>query len=146
MRIKSRLEISKVGQIKKKEMSSCKKLWFSKLNIFEIRCSRTLICQTMNFVRWNSLSLKNQRFTPSGCKDIGILLLYFCSKNSVLLPKYLEIPPKKTGNFLIWNLGNGKWVLFKSKITSKTKPCTLLVKLTWKKPLTLEGLLGPDPK
>ena len=33
---------------------------------------RPFIFQTMNSVRSNCLSLKYQRFVPSGCKDIGI--------------------------------------------------------------------------
>jgi len=39
--------------------------------IFATRCRRPLLFQTVNSVRWTSLSLKYQRSTPSGCKGIG---------------------------------------------------------------------------
>ena len=41
-------------------------------DIFANRCRRPLIFPTLNYVRSISLSLKDQRFTPSGCTDIGI--------------------------------------------------------------------------
>ena len=50
--------------------------------IFATQCRRPLIYQTMNNFRSIRLSLKYQRFTPSGCKDIGIRV---CDKNSVNL-------------------------------------------------------------
>ena len=34
--------------------------------------------------RWNNLSLKCQRFTPSGCKEIGIRNLEFIAKTQFL--------------------------------------------------------------
>ena len=37
----------------------------------------------------NSLSLKYQIFTPSGCKDIGTKKLLFVAKNQVILPWHL---------------------------------------------------------
>ena len=40
--------------------------------IFTTRCRRTLIFQTKNDVKYNSLSLKYQKFTTSGWKDMGI--------------------------------------------------------------------------
>ena len=40
--------------------------------IFSTHPLRTEICQTTNSVGSNNLSLKYQRFTPSGCKDIEI--------------------------------------------------------------------------
>ena len=48
------------------------KFWFSNPNIFAMRGCRPLIFQTINFVRSNMLSLKYQRFTLWGCKDIGL--------------------------------------------------------------------------
>ena len=36
----------------------------------------------MNSVKSNKLSLKYKRFTPSGCKDIGIIKIRVCGKNS----------------------------------------------------------------
>ena len=60
------------GQIYSKEWSVCHKLKFSYCNIFAIQCRRPSIFQTMNVVRSNNISLKYQRFIPSGCRDIGI--------------------------------------------------------------------------
>ena len=54
-----------------KELSFCHKLWFSDFNIVATQCHRSLIFQTMNAIRSNNVSLKYQRFTPYGCKDIG---------------------------------------------------------------------------
>ena len=41
----------------------------------------------MNFVRSNNLSLKYQKFTPSGCKNIRILKLGFVAKTQFLSQK-----------------------------------------------------------
>ena len=60
------------GQTKVKEMSLCHKLRCFNPYIFATQCRRPLTFQTMNSVRLNNLSLKYQRCTPSGCKDIGI--------------------------------------------------------------------------
>ena len=43
-----------------------------------------LIFQTINSVRSNSLSLKYQRFTPSGCKAIGVRKCKFVAKTQLL--------------------------------------------------------------
>ena len=40
--------------------------------------------QTMNSVRSNNVSLKYQRPTPSGCKDIGIIKFEFVAKTQFL--------------------------------------------------------------
>ena len=40
----------------------------------------------MNYVRSNSLSLKNQMFTLSYCKDIGIRKFEFVAKTQFLKP------------------------------------------------------------
>ena len=47
-------------------------------------CHRTEIYQTMNPDTSNNLSLKYQRFTPSGCKDIGIKKFEFVAKTQFL--------------------------------------------------------------
>ena len=49
-----------------KKLSFCHKLEFSNIYIFATQCRRPLIFQTMNSVRSNNLSLKNQWYTPSG--------------------------------------------------------------------------------
>ena len=54
---------------------------------------RPLIFQTINSGRSSSLSLKYQRFTPSGCKDIGVRKYKFVAKTQFLrleLKKKLE--------------------------------------------------------
>ena len=40
--------------------------------------------QTMNLVRINSLSLKYERFSPTGCKDIGNRTFEFVAKTQFL--------------------------------------------------------------
>ena len=46
-------------------------------------CRRAKIFQTSNSVISNNVILKYQRFTPSGCIDIGIRKLKFCGKDSI---------------------------------------------------------------
>ena len=55
-----------------KELSFYHKLRFPNSFNLATLFSRPLIFQTINSGRSNSQSLKYQRFTPSGCKDIGI--------------------------------------------------------------------------
>ena len=43
--------------------------------------------QNMNSVRPNNLSLKYQRYTQTGCKDIGIKQFEFMTKNQLLYKK-----------------------------------------------------------
>ena len=43
-----------------------------------------MIFQTINSVKSNSLSLKYQRFTPSGCKDIRVRKCEFVAKTQFL--------------------------------------------------------------
>ena len=47
--------------------------------------------QTMNSVRWKNLSLKYQRFTPSGGKNIGISKSEFVTKTQFLFLGLLNI-------------------------------------------------------
>ena len=54
--------------------SSCSEA--NKPYIFATQCRRPFIFQTMNSVRSKSLSLEYQRFTPAGCKDMGIISLW----------------------------------------------------------------------
>ena len=44
---------------------------------------QNLTLHTMNTVRSNNLSLKNQRFTPSGFKDIWIRKFEFAAKKNL---------------------------------------------------------------
>ena len=67
-----------------KELSFCNKLWFSNFNIVATQCRRPLIFQTMNSVRLSNVSLKYQRFTSSGCKDIGVTKTEFVAKTQFL--------------------------------------------------------------
>ena len=69
---------------KGKELSFCRKLYFSKLYIFATQSRRPLMFQTMNSVMPNNLSLKYQRFTSSDCKDIGINQFEFLTKTQLL--------------------------------------------------------------
>ena len=56
------------------------KLWFSNFNIVATQCRRPLRFKTMNAVRSYNVSLKYQRSTSSGCKDIGITKIEFVTK------------------------------------------------------------------
>ena len=73
----------------KKVLSLCHKLKFSNPNTFATQCRRPQIFQTINSVRSNNVSLKYQRPTTSGCKDIGIRKFEFvsCDKDSISLQK-----------------------------------------------------------
>ena len=52
-----------------KELSLCHKIKYSCSYILATQCRRPLIFQTINSVRSNNLSLKYQRFTPTGCRE-----------------------------------------------------------------------------
>ena len=67
-----------------KELSLCHKLWFSYPYIFATQCLRPHVFQNKYTVRSNNLSLKYQRFTPSGSKDMGIKKFKFVTKNQFL--------------------------------------------------------------
>ena len=75
-------------------MSLCHKHWFSNLYIFGTKCCRPSIFQTMNSVRSNILSLKYQRFTTSGSKDIGVWIFGFLAKSQLLSMQFCTIPRK----------------------------------------------------
>ena len=79
-------------------MSLCHKLWFSNPYIFGTQCLRPYLFQTKYSVRSNNLSLKYQRFTPSGSKDIGIQKFKFVTKALFLL--FVSLQYK---NFELWN-------------------------------------------
>ena len=63
-----------------KELTLCHKLSFSKPYIFGTKCCRPQIFQTMHSVRSNNQSLKYQRFTTLGSKDICIRKSEFVAK------------------------------------------------------------------
>ena len=65
-----------------KELSLCHKLWFSNPYIFTTQCRRPDTFQTVNSVGSKNLSLKYQKFTPYGYKDIGIRTFESCDKDS----------------------------------------------------------------
>ena len=88
----------------RKELSFfCHKLRFSNPYIFATRFRWSLIFQTMNSVWSNSRSLKYQRFTRSGCKDIGIRKFEIVAKTQFLswcfMFAYVEVKIKEF-NFL----------------------------------------------
>ena len=63
---------------------------FQICNIFQIQCQRLQIFQTLKSFRLNNLSLKYERFTPSGCTDIGIIKLVFVAKTQLLTTIHIE--------------------------------------------------------
>ena len=66
-----------------KELSFCHRLWFSNLYIFvNLRYFKLIILI-------GKISLKYQRFAPSGCKDIGISRFEFLAK-TLFLCHFLE--------------------------------------------------------
>ena len=62
-----------------KEMNFFNKFLFFNA-ILATQCRKPLIFQTINSVRSNSLSLKYQRFAPSGRQDIEIIQVDFLAK------------------------------------------------------------------
>ena len=66
-------------------MSHCHKLKFSNHYIFATQCRRPSIFQTLIYVTINNLSLKFQKFNPTGCEDIGIQKIQFVAKTQFLL-------------------------------------------------------------
>ena len=54
------------------------------ISISSTQNRRPLMFQTLNSVRINSLSLKYERFTPTGCKDIGNRTFEFVAKTQFL--------------------------------------------------------------
>ena len=70
----------------RKKLSLCHELRFSSPYIFATQCRRTYIFQTMNYVRSKDIDLKYQKFTLSGCKDIGVRISEFVAKTQFLLP------------------------------------------------------------
>ena len=69
-----------------------------------------MICQTNNSVISNSLSLKYQRFTPSGCKDIGVRKYKFVAKT-----QFFAKHPVLLNVLDIWAIGH---VVPQSKLSS----------------------------
>ena len=67
-----------------KELSLCHKLWFSNSYIFAVQCYRHFTFQTMTSVRSNNISLKYQRFTTLGSKDMGIRKTEFVARTQFL--------------------------------------------------------------
>ena len=67
-----------------KELSFCHKLRFSNSYNLATHFLKLLIFQTINSGRSNSLSLKYQRFTPSGWKDIGVRKFKFVANQFLL--------------------------------------------------------------
>ena len=67
-----------------KELTICIKLWFSNPYIFGFQRRKSLIFQNISFVRSKNISLKYQRFTTLGSKDIGIWKSEFVAKSQFL--------------------------------------------------------------
>ncbi len=63
-----------------KELSLCHKLRFLNPNFFKSKCCRPEIFQTMNSGGSRSVSLKYERYSSSGCWDLGIIKLGFVAK------------------------------------------------------------------
>ena len=77
-----------MGQIKKK---NCNKLQFSNPFIFATQCRRPLIFQARNSVILNNQSLKYQRFTPLGPKDIRIRAFEFVTSTQFLCVQFPQL-------------------------------------------------------
>ena len=67
-----------------KELSFCHKFKYSYPYILATQCHRPQIFQTISSVRSNNLSLKFQRFTPTGCRDIEMRKFEFAAKTQFL--------------------------------------------------------------
>ena len=77
-----------------KKLSFWHKLRFSNSYNVGTRFHRLLIFRTINSGRSNSPSLKYQRITPSGCKDIGVRKCNLLQKTQFLWLKYIEKVPE----------------------------------------------------
>ena len=97
--------------LKLKELSFCHKLRFSNSYNLATRFPRPLIFQTITSGRSNSLSLKYQRFTALGCKDIGVRKCKFVAKTQFLW--YLKEGPKTPGRLVTFNPKTGSKFLTK---------------------------------
>ena len=73
----------------------------SNFNIIATQCRRPLMFQTMKAVRSNNVSLKYQRFTSSGCKDIRIPNIEFVAKTQFLLHACTEFLRIYTNTWII---------------------------------------------
>jgi len=67
-----------------KELNSWSKFLFFNSNIFPTWCCRLLIFQTINLVISKNLSLKYQRFTLAGYKDISFRKIELVTKTQFL--------------------------------------------------------------
>ena len=98
-----------------KELTLCNKLWFSNPYIFGFQRRKPLKFQTMTFVRSNNISLKYQRFTTMGSKDIGIRKSEFVAKSQfiwvlftiVFIVKFTKKQEKQNtkNQIIIWKRG-----------------------------------------
>ena len=68
-----------------KELSHCHKLWYFMPFIFTTQCCQPQVFQAMNSDWSNNQSLKYLRFTPSSFRDIGIMNIEICGKDSIFL-------------------------------------------------------------
>jgi len=66
-----------LNQTFKNRVQSLPQTMMSNPYIFATQCHSPYIFQTMNSVISNNLDFKYQRFTPSGCKDMGNRLFDF---------------------------------------------------------------------
>ena len=91
-----------------KELSFCHELEFQNPNIFETCQCKPLIFQTQTILTRRINSLKYQRSTNSGCKDIGIRKSEFLAKTQFLcMIKIKEISSCiKINYFQLWLLYN----------------------------------------
>ena len=69
--------------------------WSSTLMFQKIVSENLFFTKTMTSVRSNNLSLKYQRFTTLGLKNIGIRKSEFVAKNQLLCHKKLGPPPNR---------------------------------------------------
>ena len=98
-----------------KELSFCHKLRFSNSYNLANRFPRPLIFQTINSGSPNSLSLKYQRFTPSGCKDIGVRKCKFVAETQFLSLYFVFLsvrysPPAPLGGGVDLYPGGTSWI------------------------------------
>ena len=76
-------------KISSKELSFCHKLKYSYPYILATQCRRSLIFQTFNSVKSKNLSLKYQRFIPTGCRDLEIRKFEVVAKTQFLYVTFL---------------------------------------------------------
>ena len=99
--------------------------WSSTLMFQKIVSENLFFTKTMTSVRSNNLSLKYQRFTTLGLKNIGIRKSEFVAKNQLLCHKKLGPPPNRFSRLDVYWIQKD-WRTMTSYIDKRTAKYTTI--------------------